>query len=67
VKNKVTIITAAARGIGAAIAERFLKAEAIVVIADSDSAEAQKTARSLDAAGDHSLVVPVDVTSLAQT
>jgi 2-dehydro-3-deoxy-L-rhamnonate dehydrogenase (NAD+) len=66
-KNKVAIVTGAARGIGAAIAERFLKAEANVVIADADSTEAQKTARSLDPTGGHSLVVTVDVTSLAQT
>jgi NAD(P)-dependent dehydrogenase (short-subunit alcohol dehydrogenase family) len=66
-KNKVAIITGAARGIGAAIAERFLKAEAIVVIADADEAEARKTARDLDGPGERSLVVPVDITSLAQT
>jgi 2-dehydro-3-deoxy-L-rhamnonate dehydrogenase (NAD+) len=66
-KNKVAIITGAARGIGAAIAERFLSAEAVVVIADADSDEAQRTAGRLDPLGEHSLVVPVDVTSLDQT
>jgi 3-oxoacyl-[acyl-carrier protein] reductase len=65
--NKVAIVTGAARGIGAAIAERFLKAEAMVVFADADRAEAEKTAHSLDPGGEHSLVVPVDVTRLDQT
>jgi 2-dehydro-3-deoxy-L-rhamnonate dehydrogenase (NAD+) len=66
-KDKVAIVTGAARGIGAAIAQRFLNAEARVVFADADEAEAQKTARHLDPTGEHSLVMPVDVTSLAQT
>ncbi len=66
-KNKVAIVTGAARGIGAAVAERFLKAEAKVVLADADGAEAQKMARHLNPAGEQTLVVPVDITNLAQT
>ena len=66
-KNRVAIVTGAARGIGAAIAERFLRAEARVVFADRDEAEARKVAHSLDAPGERSLVVPVDITRLNET
>jgi NAD(P)-dependent dehydrogenase (short-subunit alcohol dehydrogenase family) len=66
-KNKVAIITGAARGIGAAIADRFLKADAKVVIADADAAEAHKTARYLDGAGERSLVLAADITRLTET
>ncbi|HEX2522347.1 MAG TPA: SDR family NAD(P)-dependent oxidoreductase [Terriglobia bacterium] len=59
--GKVAIVTGAARGIGAAITERFLKAGATVVLADLDEAEAQKTARSLDPEGQRSLVAAVDI------
>jgi 3-oxoacyl-[acyl-carrier protein] reductase len=60
--DRVAIVTGAARGIGAAITERFLKAGAKVVLADLDEAEAQKTARSLDPGGQRSLVAGVDIT-----
>ena len=66
-QDKVAIVTGAARGIGAAIAERFLKAGARVVFADADAREAQRTAGELDAGGQRSLVVAVDVTKRAQT
>jgi 3-oxoacyl-[acyl-carrier protein] reductase len=66
-KDRVAIVTGAARGIGAAIAGRFLGAGARVVFADRDDAEARKTAHSLDAPGERSLVVPVDITRLNET
>ena len=66
-KERVAIVTGAARGIGAAISERFLQAGARVVLAEVDSTEAEKTARRLDPSGERSCVVQVDVTSLPQT
>jgi NAD(P)-dependent dehydrogenase (short-subunit alcohol dehydrogenase family) len=66
-KDRVAIVTGAARGIGAAIAERFLTAEAKVVFADRDDSEARKAAHNLDASGKRSLVIPVDITRLGET
>ncbi len=41
-ENKVTIVTGGAQGIGYAIAERFLREKAQVIIADVDNKEGQK-------------------------
>lgn len=50
-KDKSCIITGAARGIGQAIAKRYVEAGARVAIADLDSEAARKTARDLTAMG----------------
>ena len=50
-KNKVCIITGSARGIGRAIAERYVADGAWVVIADLALADARKTAEELTAKG----------------
>lgn len=60
--DKVAIVTGAATGIGAAIAERFLMAGAQVVLADIDAEGARERAGRLDSSGERSLVAPVDLT-----
>ena len=51
VQDKVAIVIGAARGIGAAIAERLVEEGAGVVIADTLEADGQATARRLGAGG----------------
>ena len=65
--DKVCLITGAARGIGAAIAKRYVKAGAKVAIADLQLEAAQKTAAQLSAMGPGSAIgVAMDVTSEEQ-
>ncbi len=60
--GKTALITGAARGIGRAFAEAYIREGARVVIADIDSARAKQTAAAL---GDGALAVHMDVTDLA--
>ncbi len=61
-RNKTAIITGAARGIGRAIAARYIAEGARVVIADRLIAEAQDTAGAL---GPEATAIAVDVSSVA--
>lgn len=66
-KDKVCIVTGAARGIGEAMARRFVADGAKVAIADLKMDDAQKTARQLtmDSPGE-AIGVEIDVTSEGQ-
>lgn len=60
--GKTALITGAARGIGRAFAQAYLREGAQVVIADIDKAGAEETARTL---GGNTLAVAMDVTDQA--
>src|SRR2546426_5014672 len=61
--SRVAIITGAARGIGRACAEAFLRARARgVVVADVDEGQGKKTASELDPGGQRVLFIRADVT-----
>ncbi|WP_346900440.1 3-hydroxybutyrate dehydrogenase [uncultured Roseibium sp.] len=65
-QDKTCIITGAARGIGAAIAKRFVESGAKVAIADLHLADAEKTAADLTAMGPGSAMgVEMNVTDEA--
>jgi NAD(P)-dependent dehydrogenase (short-subunit alcohol dehydrogenase family) len=57
--DKVVVITGAARGIGAAIAERYVKEAAKVVIADLNEDGAKHVAAAL---GPNALGIRLDIT-----
>ena len=61
--NKVAIVTGAASGLGKAIAQRYAKEGAKVVIADLNLQAAQAVAAEIKAAGGSALGVAMDVTS----
>ena len=61
-ENQVAIVTGAASGIGRAIAHRFAKAGARVVIADLDRGAAAATAREIDPDPGKAIAVAMDVT-----
>ncbi|MFT5303685.1 MAG: NAD(P)-dependent dehydrogenase (short-subunit alcohol dehydrogenase family) [Mariniblastus sp.] len=61
--NRVAIVTGAAKGIGAAIAQRFGAEGAHVVVVDIDETGAQRTSDAIQSAGGKSIVVIADVSS----
>jgi len=60
--NQVAIVTGAASGIGRAIAHRFAKAGARVVVADLDHGAASATAREIDPDPGRAIGIAMDVT-----
>jgi len=60
-QDRVTLITGAARGIGRALAARFLDEGGCVVLADRDTAAGADTAHQLDPEGTRALYVRCDV------
>ena len=65
-ENQVAFITGAASGIGRAIADRFAREGARVVVADLNQAAADKAAAEIEAAGGRAFGVAVDVSSEEQ-
>lgn len=64
--GEVAIITGAARGIGRAIAVRFIEAGVAVCVADRDGAGAQRVATELERAGGNALAAEVDIADRGQ-
>lgn len=60
--DKIAVVTGAGRGIGKAIAERYVSEGALVAIADVDVEAAEKTAAEL---GEHAVSVRCDVSDTA--
>lgn len=65
-KNKIVLVTGGASGIGKAIAERFIREGALVVIADLDKSRAQAVAEELTLEGGKAASLAMDVTQESQ-
>jgi NAD(P)-dependent dehydrogenase (short-subunit alcohol dehydrogenase family) len=63
--GRAVVVTGAARGIGAGIAEAILEAGGAAVLFDLDLAATEATARKLDPAGARTLALAADVTDAA--
>ncbi len=59
VSGRAVIITGGARGLGAAFAEELARRGALVMVADIDGAEAEKTAAALEGEGHHACLLDV--------
>ncbi len=65
-KEKVAVVTGAARGIGRAIAVRFAAEGARVAVVDLRAAEGRETVRAIEAAGGDAAFFEADVSSAGQ-
>ncbi len=65
-KDRIAIVTGAARGIGAATAERMAQEGARVAVVDIDADEAQATAQAIAGAGGQAAAFRCDVSDTAQ-
>jgi meso-butanediol dehydrogenase / (S,S)-butanediol dehydrogenase / diacetyl reductase len=65
-KNKVAIVTGAGAGIGRAIASRYAREGASVIIADVDARAGKTTTEKILTAGGHAIFVQTDVSSEEQ-
>lgn len=62
-KDKVTVITGAGRGIGRTMALAFAKEGAKVALAARTEKEITETAREIESFGGHAVAIPTDLTS----
>ena len=62
-QNKITLVTGAGSGIGAAIAETFARAGAFVFVTDRDEMSGRAVAEEIQASEEEALYLPLDVTS----
>lgn len=64
--GKIAIVTGSGAGIGRAIAERFAREGAAVVIAEVNEESGQNTHRAIQQAGGRSVFIPTDVSDESQ-
>ena len=61
IKDKVAVVTGSGKGIGQAIAERYGREGAKVVVADINAENCQSVADGINAAGGTAIAVPTDI------
>jgi NAD(P)-dependent dehydrogenase (short-subunit alcohol dehydrogenase family) len=64
--GRTALVTGAARGIGAAVAQEFASAGARLIVVDIDAAGAEDTAAAIQAGGGEAIAVAADVRQIEQ-